>query len=129
VTPDNVTLKTRSGEVIVLALPASLVVSEVYPIELTDIKAGSFIGVGGLPQADGTQRAITVTVFPESARGTGEGRPFDLVPPGTPIVTFRAADRSLLVPGASVSLTAQAIDGKPMVQRINAGRHGFNLPY
>lgn len=165
VTPDSVTLKTRSGEVIVLALPASLVVSEVYPIALADIKAGSFIGVGGQPQADGTQRAIAVTVFPESARGTGEGhRPFDLapqstmtnatvadlaaapegrklqlkykdgeqtivVPPGTPIVTFRPADRSLLVPGASVSLTAQAIEGEPTAQRINAGRNGFNLPY
>lgn len=165
VEPDSVTLKTRSGEIIKLALPASLVVSEVYPIALADIQAGSFVGVGGLPQADGSQRAIAVTVFPESARGSGEGhRPFDLapestmtnatvadlaaapegrklrlkykdgeqtivVPPGTPIVSFRPADRSLLGPGASVSLTAQAIDGKPTAQRINAGRNGFTLPY
>lgn len=161
----GITLKTRSGEVIALALPASLVVMEVYPIELADIKTGSFVGVGGLPQADGSQRAIAVTVFPESARGTGEGyRPFDLmpqstmtnatvadvaatpagrtlqlkykdgqqtivVPTGTPIVTFKPADRSLLVAGASVSLTAQAVDGKPTALRINAGRNGFALPY
>ena len=32
-------------------------------------------------------------------------------------------------PGASVSLTAQAIDGTPTAQRINAGRNGFALPY
>lgn len=161
----SVTLKTRNGEVIELALPASLIVNEIYPIELADIKAGSFVGVGGMPQADGSQRAIAVTVFPESARGTGEGyRPFDLmpqstmtnatvadlaaapdgrtlqlkykdgektivVPTGTPIVTFKPADRSLLVPGASVSLTAQAVDGTPTAQRINAGRNGFALPY
>ena len=165
VTSGSMTLKARSGEMIELALPASLVVNEVYPIALADIKADSFIGVGAMPQADGSQRAIAVTVFPEAARGTGEGhRPFDLmpqstmtnatvadvaaapegrklhlkykdgektimVPPGTPIVTFRPGDRSLLVPGASVSLTAQAIDGTPTAQRINAGRNGFALPY
>ena len=165
VTSGSMTLKARSGEMIELALPASLVINEVYPIALADIKADSFIGVGAMPQADGSQRAIAVTVFPEAARGTGEGhRPFDLmpqstmtnatvadvaaapegrklhlkykdgektimVPPGTPIVTFRPGDRSLLVPGASVSLTAQAIDGTPTAQRINAGRNGFALPY
>jgi hypothetical protein len=37
-----------------------------------------------MPQADGTQRAIAVTVFPEAMRGTGEGhRPFDFLPQST----------------------------------------------
>lgn len=165
VTPGSLTVKERSGELIDLALPANLVVSEVFPITLADIRPGSYIGTAAMPQADGTQRAIAVTVFPESARGTGDGhRPFDLqpqstmtnatvadvvaasagrklqlkykdgektivVPPEAPIVTFRPGDRSLLVPGASVSLTAQAIDGKPTALRINAGRNGFALPY
>ena len=52
-----------------------------------------------------------------------------VVPPGTPIVSFKPADRSLLVPGASVSLTAQEIDGQPTAQRISTGRNGFALPY
>ena len=166
VAADKVTVKDRSsGEVLDLALTDKLVVAEVYPIAITDIKANSFIGTAALPQPDGTQRAIAVTVFPESARGNGEGhRPFDLrpqstmtnatvadvmaapdgrtlhlkykdgektllIPPGTPIVTFRPADRGLLVPGASVSLTAQEIGGKPTALRINAGRNGFVLPY
>ncbi len=165
VTPESVTLKTRGGEVIRLSLPANLVVSEVYPVELSDIQANTFVGVGGLPQPDGSQRAIAVTVFPESARGVGEGfRPFDLlpdatmtnatvtgevaapegrklqlrykdgekmivVPPGTPVVSFKPGDRGLLVPGASVSLTAQAVDGTPTALRIAAGRNGFPVPY
>jgi hypothetical protein len=33
------------------------------------------------------------------------------------------------VPGASVSLSAQAVDGKPTAMRVNAGRNGFVLPY
>ena len=155
----------RSGEQLDLALPADVVINEVYAIALSDIQAGSFIGVGAMPQADGVQRAIAVTVFPESMRGTGEGhRPFDflpqstmtnatvadlasapegrklqlrykdgektiLVPPGTPIVTFKPADRSLLVPGASVSLSAQRIQDQPTALRINVGRNGFVVPY
>jgi len=165
VTPLILTVKARGGEVVDLVLPEKLVVSEVYPISLADIQPGSFIGTAALPQADGTQRAIAVTVFPESARGTGEGhRPFDLQPQSTmtnatvadvvgntsgrtlvlkykdgektlivpvdaPVVTFRPGDRSLLVPGASVSLSAQVVDGKPTALRINAGRNGFPLPY
>ena len=155
----------RGGELIELALSANLVVNEVYPIALSDIKAGSFIGAGAIPQADGEQRAIAVTVFPESMRGTGEGHlPFDfmpqgtmtnatvadvvaapdgrkiqvrykdgektiVVPPGTPVVTFKPADRGLLVPGASVSLSAQSIDGQPTALRISVGRNGFAVPY
>jgi len=52
-----------------------------------------------------------------------------VVPPEAPVVTFRPADRSLLVPGASVSLSAQEIAGRPTALRVNAGRNGFVLPY
>jgi len=164
-TPTKLTVKDRSGEVVVLGLTDKLVLQEVYPIALADIRPGSFIGTAAVPQPDGTQRAIAVTVFPESARGAGEGsRPFDLqpdstmtnatvadlaeapagrtlrlkykdgektvvVPAGAPVVTFKPGDRSLLVPGASVSLSAQAVNGSPTALRINAGRDGFVLPY
>jgi hypothetical protein len=168
VTPTNLVVKDRSGEVVDLLISDKLVVSEVYPIRLEDIKPGSYIGTAALPQADGTQRAIAVSVFPEAARGTGEGhRPFDLLPQSTmtnatvddvatvantavgralklkykggektvivpadaPVVTSRPGDKSLLVPGASVSLFAQEVAGKPTVLRINAGKDGFALPY
>jgi hypothetical protein len=168
VTPTNLVVKDRSGEVVDLLISDKLVVSEVYPIGLEDIKPGSYIGTAALPQADGTQRAIAVSVFPEAARGTGEGhRPFDLLPQSTmtnatvddvatvantavgralklkykggektvivpadaPVVTSRPGDKSLLVPGASVSLFAQEVAGKPTVLRINAGKDGFALPY
>jgi hypothetical protein len=161
----SLTLKERAGETVELRLPQDLTVSEIYPIQMSDIQPGSFIGTAAVPQADGTQRAIAVTVFPESARGVGEGhRAFDLlpqstmtnatvddvvtqtsgrqlhvkykdgekiivVPPDAPVVTFRPADRSLLVVGASVSLSAQEVGGVPTVLRISAGRNGFQLPY
>jgi hypothetical protein len=77
-------VKDRGGEVISLVRPADMQLSEVYRIKLSDIKRGSFIGTAAMPQADGTQKALEVVVFPEAARGTGEGhRPWDLLPQST----------------------------------------------
>ncbi len=168
ITPASMVVKARSGEVIDLLMADNMRVSEVYPIKLEDIKPGSYIGTAALPQADGTQKAIAVSVFPEAARGTAEGHgPFDLLPQSTmtnatvddvatmtnsasgrtlklkykggektvivpadaPVVTSRPGDKSLLIPGASVSLFAQEVGGKPTVLRINAGKDGFPLPY
>jgi hypothetical protein len=165
VTPGQLTVQDRSGELVQLVLPAQTPVSEIYPMAMADIQPGSFIGTAALPQADGSEQAIAVMVFPESARGAGEGhRPFDLlpqstmtnatvadvlatptgrtlqlkykdgarnivVPLGVPVVSFKPGDRSLLVPGASVSLTAQLVNDQPTVLRISAGRNGFALPY
>jgi hypothetical protein len=51
---------------------------------LSDIKQNSFIGVTGMPQADGSQKAVEIHIFPEAMRGTGEGhRPWDLMPNST----------------------------------------------
>ncbi len=51
------------------------------------------------------------------------------VPADVPIVTSRPGDKGLLVVGASVSLFAQVVDGKPTALRVNAGKNGFALPY
>jgi len=58
-----------------------------------------------------------------------DGEQTVIVPPSTSIVTFKHAGRELLVPGASVSLTAQEVAGKLTARRINAGRDGFSLAY
>lgn len=69
----SITIKERSGEVITLVRPATMDVTEVYPIALADIKAGSYIGTAAMPQADGSLLALEVRVFPEAMRGAGEG--------------------------------------------------------
>ena len=84
VEPGSMTVKARDGEVVTLALAGNLVVTEVYAIDISEIKPKSFIGSGALPQADGTLKAVEVLVFPEAMRGTGEGhRPWDLLPQST----------------------------------------------
>jgi hypothetical protein len=57
-----------------------------------------------------------------------EGEKTIVVPEGVPIVTLQPADRSLLVPGAKVIITAQMRDGQPTALRVVAGRNGFAPP-
>jgi hypothetical protein len=165
VTDSGVTVKTRAGETVQVPTAANLSINEVFPVELASIRPGNYIGVASLPQADGSLKAIAMTLFPESLRGLAEGHyPFDLmpdsmmtnatveqvtaassgqrlqvryrdgdkvivVPAEAPVVSFRPADRGLLVPGASVSVIMREVDGKPTAQRISAGRNGFAVPY
>ena len=72
-------VKDRDGKSVRLVRPAGLSISEVYPIALSDIAQGSFVGTSAEAGADGTLQALEVHVFPESARGSGEGHyPWDL---------------------------------------------------
>jgi hypothetical protein len=157
-------LAERSGETVSLALADNFSVNEVFAIAPAAIQPGSFIGTAAVPGPDGTLSALEVVVFPEAARGTGEGHSaWDLqpgstmtnatvaelaatpkgrsmklrykdgektvvVPDNVPIVTFKPADRSLLVPGAKVIVFAQLRDGKPTAVRALAGRDGFTPP-
>lgn len=113
----SLTVKERSGEVITLVRPAAMDVSEVYPLALADIKPGSYIGTAAMPQADGSQLALEVVVFPEAARGAGEGhRPWDLRPESTmtnaTVADLAAAPSS--VPGGQ-KLTLRYKDGEKTV--------------
>ena len=113
----SITVKERSGEVITLVRPADMEVSEVYPLALADIKPGSYIGTAAMPQADGTQVALEVLVFPEAARGSGEGhRPWDLRPDST-MTNATVADLAAApanVPGGQ-KLTLKYKDGEKIV--------------
>ena len=69
----------RCGELLRLALADNFSVSEVLPTALDAIQAGSLVGTAAMPAANGTLQALEVLVFPESARGSGEGHfPWDL---------------------------------------------------
>src|SRR5437763_7614979 len=77
-------VKTRDGTQATLTLTGNAVVVSVVKATLADIKEGSYIGSGAMPQADGTQKALEVHIFAESQRGTGDGhRPWDGAPSST----------------------------------------------
>jgi hypothetical protein len=67
-----VQVKTDTGEATVTLADKALIV-DVHKASLADIKEGSYIGSGAVPQADGSQKAVEVHIFAESQRGTGDG--------------------------------------------------------
>ena len=66
------TVTSATGSVRV-QLAAKIPIVSVIPSDRAHIKDGTFLGIASRPQANGSQRAMEVVVFPEAARGTGEG--------------------------------------------------------
>jgi hypothetical protein len=69
-----------------------------------------------MPQADGSQRAVEVHIFPEAMRGTGEGhRPWDLRPQST-------------MTNANVEETVTGIDGQTLTLKYKDGEKKVIVP-
>jgi hypothetical protein len=80
----DLVIKSRDGSDLNVKLAENARVLALVKASISDIKAGSYIGVTAMPEADGVQRAIAIHIFPEAMRGTGEGhRPWDLRPNST----------------------------------------------
>jgi hypothetical protein len=79
------TVKSRDGQTSYkVKMTDNVAIRAVIKAVLADIKENSFIGVTGMPQSDGSQKAVEIHIFPEALRGTGEGfRPWDLLPNST----------------------------------------------
>ena len=74
-------VRNRDGAELKLSLTDNPLFVVIVPSKMADIKQGMFVGSAGMMQADGTQKAIEVHIFPESMRGTGEGHyDWDLMP-------------------------------------------------
>ena len=81
---NTVTAKSDKGDELKLNLADKIMVVAVVKASLADIKDGSYIGSGAMPQPDGSQKAIEVHIFAEQMRGTGEGfKPWDGAPNST----------------------------------------------
>ena len=100
-------VKTAQEEVKVSLTP-NVTVFGVKKATIADIKQGDYIGVGAMPQADGSQKAIRVTIFAEPQRGAGEGfRPWDK--PGTTMTN------------ATVDTTVGGVDGQVVSVKYKDG--------
>lgn len=116
VEPGFITVKERSGEVVKLVVANDMSVTEVYAIDIAEIKADSYIGAAATPGKDGTLDAVEVLVFPVAMRGAGEGhRPWDLMPEAT--MTNAAVD------GLSSSPT-----GRTIKLKYKDGEKTLNVP-
>ena len=108
-------MSDKLGEVKV-SLAANATVFGVAEAKLGDVKPGSYIGVGAMPQPDGSQRAIQVTILAESQRGLSEGhRPWDVRP------------NSKMTNG-TVDQTIASVDGQVVMVRYKDGEKKIVVP-
>ena len=110
------TVKSRDGADLKIKLADNAVIRTVTAKTVADVKQGLFVGITAMPQPDGTQKAVEIHIFPEAARGTGEGhRPWDLMPGST-------------MTNANVDSEVAISDGKKLVLKYKDGDKTFIVP-
>jgi hypothetical protein len=109
-------IKARDGAELKVVLADNPQIAGVVKASLSDIKQGSFVGVTAMPQADGSQSALEVHIFPEAMRGTGEGHyPWDLRPRST-------------MTNANVEQVVTAVEGQTLTLRYKDGEKKIFVP-
>lgn len=112
----TIVITARDGAELKVALADNALIVAIVKASLSDIKPGSFVGVTGMPQPDGTQRAVEVHIFPEAMRGTGEGHyPWDLQPQST-------------MTNANVEQVVTGVDGQTLTVKYKDGEKKIIVP-
>ena len=113
---DVYVVKARGGGELKVKLADKATVVALTKASLADIKQGSYVGVAGMPQADGSQKALEGHIFPEAMRGTGDGhRGWDLQPSST-------------MTNGSVEQTAASSDGQVLTLKYKDGEKKIVVP-
>jgi hypothetical protein len=109
------TIATREGTTVTVNLADNWSVMLVSPVTVADIKENSFVGIASLKGPDGTLNALEVLVFPEAARGSGEGHyPWDLQPES-------------MMTNATVATVASASDGQTLTLKYKDGTQAIKV--
>jgi hypothetical protein len=67
---DTLTVKGDDGKTADVALESGTTISHAVAIKVADIKPGTFVGVGALPDDKGGMKAVQVVVFPANTRAS-----------------------------------------------------------
>ena len=113
---DVLKVHRRSGDTVSIELKPTVAVSAVKALQLSDIKPGSFVGTAATTGTDGKLTATEVVVFPESARGSGEGHyAWDLGPNST-------------MTNANVDTVVQGTSGRNLKLSYKGGNNEVTVP-
>ncbi len=111
------TVKARDGNTVTVKLADNPRITAMVKASLSDIKVGSFIGVTGMPQPDGSQKAIGLHIFMDSQRGVVPARftPWDREPGST-------------MTNADVQSTVSSVDGQVLTVKYTDGEKKVIVP-
>jgi hypothetical protein len=103
------TVKARDGAEMKLKLADNAPVNEIVKASLADVKPGAYVAVTGMPQPDGSQKALAVFIFAEAQRGLAEGyHPWDFAPNST-------------MTNATVDSQIKSVDGQTLTVKYKDG--------
>jgi hypothetical protein len=105
---DVVSVKSRDGADLKLKLKDNATIRAVIPAKLTDIKAGTAVGITSSPQADGSLSAIEVHIFPAGQNVNAVHFNWDLMP-------------NTFMTNGPVQTSIAAVDGQVLTVQYKAG--------
>ena len=112
----SLSVQSREGAEITLTLAPDVELSGVEAATTTDIKMGDFVGVASIVNADGSNGALEVVIFPAAMKGSGGGSfPWDLEPNST-------------MTNATVTNAVESVDGSSLTLTYPEGSKTVTLP-
>jgi hypothetical protein len=103
-----VTVRSRDGAELKLKLKDNATVRAVIPAKITDIKAGTNVGITSSPQADGSLSAIEVHIFPATQNINAAHFSWDLMP-------------NTFMTNGPVQTSVAAVDGQVLTVQYKTG--------
>ncbi len=108
-------VKARDGAVMKVQLADNGPVRVVVKASLADIKDGSFLAVTGMPQPDGSQKAVAILIFPEGVRPREGFSKWDFT-----------ADSTMT--NAAVDSRVTGVDGQVLILKYKEGEQKITVP-
>ena len=113
---NTLAIKTREGTDVKVNMTGDVTIVGIAKSSLSEIKPDSYIGVSGMPQPDGSQKALAIHIFPEAMRGAAEGfRAWDLKPNST-------------MTNATVANSVTGVDGQNIEVKYKDGEKKVVVP-
>src|ERR1700759_593821 len=129
-TGSSLAILTQSG-VVHVNIQQPLTTYKQIPSDLSHVTSTSFVGVASIKQADGTELATQIKIFPAELRGAGEGSSMMDTAPGA-TTHSRMTNGSVSRPDTSHSRmtngTVQKGSGTTLVVRYQDGSKTISVP-
>jgi outer membrane lipoprotein SlyB len=112
----NLTVTARDGATVPIKLAADYAVTAVVKADMSDIAVGKYVGIAAMPQGSDAEKALEVLVFPEAARGSGEGHyAWDLAP-------------GSMMTNATIAQAVDKVDGRNLTLKHKDGETQIAVP-
>jgi len=112
----NLTVTARDGATVPIKLAADYAVTAVVKADMSDIAVGKYVGIAAMPQGGDAEKALEVLVFPEAARGSGEGHyAWDLAP-------------GSMMTNATIAQAVDKVDGRNLTLKHKDGETQIAVP-